>query len=103
MSRYFGSIVLCIAYMLTGTGCQERLPIAEKMTNPLQETLDQQQLELQIPGISAAVIFPDNSTWLGTSGKSSNSEAINSDMLFGLGSVTKTYIAALILQKGVFA
>ena len=87
----------------------------EKMAKLFQETLemqhsiehtmqgDQQGHELKVPGISAAVIFPDNSTWLGTSGKSSNSEAINSDMLFGLGSVTKTYIAALILQKGVFA
>ncbi|MGB3861549.1 MAG: serine hydrolase domain-containing protein [Candidatus Aminicenantaceae bacterium] len=98
MRRYFGSIVLCIACTLIGTGCREQVLMAEKMTKTLQETLDQQQLELQVPGISAAVILPDNTTWLGVSGKSSNSEAINSAMLFGLGSVTKTYIAALVLQ-----
>jgi len=84
--------------------------MAEKMAKPFQETLeiqhsikhiiqgDQQRHELKVPGISAAVILPDGTTWLGVSGKSSDSEAMNSAMLFGLASVTKTYIAALILQ-----
>ena len=68
------------------------------MAKPFQETLDQQRHELKVPGISAAVILPDGTRWLGVSGKSSDSEAMNSAMLFGLGSVTKIYIAALVLQ-----
>jgi D-alanyl-D-alanine carboxypeptidase len=70
----------------------------EKMVKPFQETLNQQRQELKVPGISAAVILPDSTTWLGVSGKSSDSEAMDSTMLFGLGSVTKTYIATLLLQ-----
>jgi D-alanyl-D-alanine carboxypeptidase len=71
--------------------------MAEKIAKPFQETLDQQR-HAKIPGISAAVILPDCTTWQGVSGKSSDSELMNSTMLFGLGSVTKTYIAALVLQ-----
>jgi D-alanyl-D-alanine carboxypeptidase len=70
----------------------------KKMAKPFQETLNQQRQELKVPGISAAVILPNSTTWLGVSGKSSDSEAMDSTMLFGLGSVTKTYIAALVLQ-----
>ena len=81
----------------------------EQMAKLFQETLDmqhsvkhvvqgdQQGHRTEVPGISAAVILPDGTTWLGVSGKSSDSEAMNSAMLFGLASVTKTYIAALIL------
>lgn len=72
--------------------------MAEKTEKLFQETLDKQRDELKVPGVSAAVILPDGTTWLGVSGKSSDSEAMNSAMLFGLGSVTKTYVAALILQ-----
>ena len=84
--------------------------MAEKMAKPFQETLEMQhsiehimqggppQHEMKVPGISAAVILPDGTTWIGVSGKSSDSEAMNSAMLFGLASVTKTYIAALVVQ-----
>jgi len=72
--------------------------MAEKMTQPFQETIEQKRQELEIPGVSAAVILPDGTTWLGVSGKSSDSESMNSDMLFGLASVSKTYTAALVVQ-----
>ena len=110
MNRSLGLIALFTTSTLLVTGCREQVPMAEKMAKPFQETLemqhsikhiihgDQQRHELKVPGISAAVILPDGTTWLGVSGKSSDSEAMNSAMLFGLASVTKTYIAALILQ-----
>jgi D-alanyl-D-alanine carboxypeptidase len=83
--------------------------MARKMSKLFQETLDSQQAiehamqtdqrqELMVPGLSAAVILPDGSTWLGVSGKSSDREGMSSAMLFGLASVTKTYIAALVVQ-----
>ena len=62
--------------------------MVEKMAKPFQETLemqhsikhiiqgDQQRRVLKVPGVSAAVILPDDTTWLGVSGKSSDSEAI---------------------------
>jgi D-alanyl-D-alanine carboxypeptidase len=109
-NRYLMLIALAIANTLGATGCQEQVSMAEKMARPFQETLemqhsikhliqaDQQGQKLKVPGISAAVILPDGTTWLGVSGKSSDSEAMNSAMLFGLASVTKTYIAALVVQ-----
>jgi CubicO group peptidase (beta-lactamase class C family) len=83
--------------------------MAEEMAQPFQETLDrqqsirhvmqgEQQYEVTVPGLSAAVILPDGTTWRGVSGKSSDNKAMNSDMLFGLASVTKTYIAALVAE-----
>jgi len=98
MSRFTSPIVLSIAITLLLTGCREKVLMVEKVIKPFQNTIDERRLQLKVPGISAAVILPDGTTWLGVSGKSSNKEAMNSAMLFGLGSVTKTYIAALILQ-----
>ena len=80
------------------------------MTKPFQETLDSQRATehlmqgdqpghmAKLPGLSAAVILPDGTLWLGASGKSSESQAMNSALRFGLASVSKTYIAALVLQ-----
>jgi D-alanyl-D-alanine carboxypeptidase len=65
---------------------------------PFQETIDRQRQQLGIPGVSAVVTLPDGTTWLGVSGKSSASEAMDSAKLFGLASVSKTYIAALVVQ-----
>lgn len=51
-------------------------------------------------GISAAVIIPNGDTWTGTDGISTTTPSviINSDMLFGIGSCTKNFTAALILK-----
>ena len=109
MNRYLGLVALSIAITLLVTGCREQVQMAEEMAQPFQETLEiqhsiehiiqgEQRHKLQVPGISAAVILPDGTTWLGVSGKSSDSEAMDPAMLFGLASVTKTYIAALVIQ-----
>ena len=109
MHRSLGLIALIAASTLLVTGCLEQVQVAEKRAEPFQETLEMQHSiehnmqgeqgdALKVPGISAAVILPDGTTWSGVSGKSSDSEAMNSAMLFGLSSVTKTYIAALVAQ-----
>ena len=109
MTRYPGLIALLMTVTFLMTGCQEQVPMAEEMAEPFQETLQmqrsikhimqgEQRLALEVPGLSAAVILPDGSTWLGASGKSSDSESMDSAMLFGLASVSKTYIAALVAQ-----
>ena len=98
MNTFLKLIVSFLIGTLLAAGCRERVRMAEMMTNPFQEVIDQKRLELKVPGISAAVILPDRTTWLGVSGKSSDKEAMKSALLFGLGSVTKTYVAALILQ-----
>ncbi len=51
-------------------------------------------------GISAAAIIPGRETWTGTDGYSTQSpeRAIQPGMLFGIGSCSKSYTAALLLK-----
>jgi D-alanyl-D-alanine carboxypeptidase len=65
----------------------------------LQVELDNIRARLGIPGISVTVIFPDDSSWTGTSGRAdvAANEVVTPDTAFALASVSKTYTAALIL------
>jgi D-alanyl-D-alanine carboxypeptidase len=49
-------------------------------------------------GVSAAVIMPDDETWVGVSGVSHGTAEITTDMLFSAGSIGKMFTAATILQ-----
>ena len=98
MSRSLASITLFAICTLLVTGCQRQTSMAEELAKPFQETIEQQRRRFNIPGVSAAVILPDGTTWLGVGGMSSNRQAMEPDMLFGLASVSKTYTAALVTQ-----
>ncbi len=80
-------------------GCVSNIDLERsELTDRFQLVLDDQRSANNIPGISAAVITPDGWIWRGVSGISSETEAMKPEMLFGLGSVSKIYVAALILQ-----
>ena len=64
----------------------------------MQEVLDKGISKYGARGVSAAVIFPDGKVWTGTSGISHDTVAIEPDMLFAIGSVTKNVVAALTLK-----
>ncbi|MFQ5769492.1 MAG: serine hydrolase domain-containing protein [bacterium] len=66
----------------------------------LQAVLDEELISQDLMGISAAVITPSLGTWLGVSGMSNPAagDSIAPDMLFCAGSITKTYVAALVLN-----
>ena len=68
------------------------------MGEELQAALDNGIATLGGKGISLAIILPDGQTWTGTSGISHGTTPISSDMLFSIGSATKTFTAATILQ-----
>jgi len=76
----------------------EREAVDSELSQRLQTILDEYRESWNIKGISAAVILPDNRKWLGVSGMSSEADSITSDMLFGIGSLTNSYIAALVLK-----
>ncbi len=66
----------------------------------LQSVIDQQRASMNIPGVSAAVILGDGSRWSGVSGKSmlGPGTAVGRDTPFVVGSITKTFIASLMLE-----
>lgn len=69
--------------------------------NPkLQNILDQTLKASGIKGASAAIILPDNEIWIGVSGMSDPTvgKQIIPEMLFDIGSIGKSYLAALVLQ-----
>ena len=70
------------------------LTLAEK----LQQVLDTELGRHNGIGVSAAVIIPGRTPWHGVSGVSHWTTAITTDMLFGIASNTKNFMAALILQ-----
>jgi D-alanyl-D-alanine carboxypeptidase len=65
----------------------------------LQARLDRDRLRLGIPGVSATIVFRDGSTWSGTSGLANvaTGASVTPATAFALGSVSKTYTAALIV------
>lgn len=65
----------------------------------LQTKIEQLKSSYSLVGISAAAYVPGQGTWEGTAGiSSSDSDKMNSEMVFSSGSITKNWIAAIILQ-----
>jgi D-alanyl-D-alanine carboxypeptidase len=66
----------------------------------LQKALDGIRSAGSYPGMSAAVMFPDGTLWAGASGLAvrSSKTAATADTLFSVGSITKTFVAALVCR-----
>ena len=75
---------------------QDLKPAAAKR---LQGTLDRVRREQEIPGAAAAVVI-DGCLWVGASGLADvrTREPVRAETLFAVGSVTKTFVAALVLK-----
>lgn len=74
--------------------------LATQLDAQLRQVLDQRRTALNIPGISAAIIFPDGSTWSTALGLAEVAPArlATTSTPFVVGSVSKTFVAAAILQ-----
>lgn len=86
-------LVSAVIFFLSCAGDQQ-VPFEQKLQNALDKQIDKYSVE----GVSAAIIFPDGATWTGTSGISHDTVAIKPDMVFAIGSITKTFTAALTLK-----
>ncbi len=64
----------------------------------LQEVLDEGIISYDIKGVSAAMSFANGEIWKGVSGISHDTVTIKQETLFCIGSITKNFIAALILD-----
>lgn len=101
----FGRIIISLLVELVlltfilEAGCTNNSSrIHPSLASQLQTVLDDQRRSQGIPGISAAVITQKGQKWFGVSGHSAKKDSLKPEMLFGLGSITKTYIAALVLK-----
>jgi D-alanyl-D-alanine carboxypeptidase len=109
MSRKFFIILTFGVYILTITACNpyentpsakqdlKELPYAEALHNALNLALREGQGEQDL-GISAAVIVPGYESWVGVTGNSHSGVPLTSEMLFNVGSVAKSFEAALALD-----
>ena len=101
-------IFFIVILMITISSCSEDDPIQSDPTmgEELQAALDNAIVTYGGKGVSLAVILPNGTTWAGTSGISTANTPINPEMLLSIGSVTKTFTSAVILQlaeEGVLA
>jgi D-alanyl-D-alanine carboxypeptidase len=73
--------------------------ISAGLRHQLQHVIDHARSHEPVPGISAAVITPDDS-WMGVTGKADlgTGARVEPDTPFSIGSVTKTFVATVILQ-----
>jgi len=98
-------IILCLiplsACTVLGDRQLVRDPVFDKQFSAiLQETLEMAARIQKADGISASLYISDLCHWQGTTGKTKPDPGVpvESDMLFGFGSITKTFIAAIVLQ-----
>jgi D-alanyl-D-alanine carboxypeptidase len=66
----------------------------------LQASLDQLRVKEAIPGVSATILFPDGSTWVGVGGLADIKAGtpVTPDTAFAIGSISKTFLAVLVLD-----
>ena len=79
-----------------GSPAQRPPPVAER----LQRTLDRVRREQKLPGAAAASVMPGEGVWVGASGLADvhTREPVRAETLFEVGSITKTFVAGLILK-----
>lgn len=92
---YFKAFVAPEDRDLTGWGNIDTETAAE-----LQDVLDAAVNDLKVPGMQAYVRTPDNKTWFGVSGTVDfkRTALLRRDHILGVGSITKLFTAAVILQ-----
>jgi CubicO group peptidase (beta-lactamase class C family) len=72
--------------------------VAPALAARLGTELDAGLVALGSPGVQAAIVFADGSTWVGASGTSTDDQPMTPGLLMALASVTKVYTAGLVLR-----
>jgi len=92
------SLVLIIFLLLTNCGIS--MGVEPELATALQTALDESREAAGIIGVTMAVITPEQGIWLGASGVSDSRTGtpMAPENLLLIGSITKTFVSALILQ-----
>jgi D-alanyl-D-alanine carboxypeptidase len=100
MKKLLIFLLALIVMLLNSISCQRDVTTNTdlSMEDEFQSVLDEALNVYNIKGISAVVLIPGKKMWKGVSGISHESKAITPEMLFRIGSITKNYIAALVLK-----
>ncbi|MES2766112.1 MAG: serine hydrolase [Bacteroidota bacterium] len=88
------ALILCLSFLKAPA----QNGISPELAKELESSLFDLQVLNKVKGISAAVYFPGKGVWKGVSGLSHGSVPVDTNMLFAMGSNTKTVIAAEILK-----
>ncbi|MFT5141801.1 MAG: D-alanyl-D-alanine carboxypeptidase [Rhodothermales bacterium] len=96
-----GSWISFLACLLVLSACAppKPAPLEPGPEAELQALLDA-GIEKGIPGLSAVVATSEGVVWSGVSGMANlqTGAPVRPDMLFGIGSITKTFVAVVVLQ-----
>ncbi len=98
-------ISVLIAAAMTG---RAQSPVSPEMAEVLQRRLDSCVAAFNVPGISATLLLPGDRYWNGAAGVSDtySLDALDTTHVFYQASVTKMFVAAIVLQmieQGMFA
>ena len=97
-STLIQSILTCLTLFLLAGSPAAKAQVSQVLANSLQAKLDSLYVARGVEGISAAVYMPGRGTWKGAAGYSYGLVPIDTNMLFNIGSTTKTFVAAEILK-----
>ena len=101
MSRLKWFITIASVLIVSACGLQNSDIVSQHRSaaSDIQALLDH-AVTAGVPGISAAVATRQGIVWTGVAGSSDlqTGTPVRPDMLFGIGSITKTFVAAVILQ-----
>ncbi len=96
-----GLIAILLAVSLAGPASAAPAPVDPELATKLQARLDRWRVNHRAPGVAAAVRLHDGSRWVGTSGtRTTGKQAgpVGPATPFAVASLTKTFMAALVLQ-----
>jgi D-alanyl-D-alanine carboxypeptidase len=96
----FLAAVLALAGVVAVAPAPASAARADELGSALQTLLNKQRTSINIPGVTATVIFSDGSRWSGASGNAALSPktAATARTPFVVGSITKTFVAALVMR-----
>ncbi|MBW2458719.1 MAG: beta-lactamase family protein [Deltaproteobacteria bacterium] len=97
----FTSLLVLASFFMPACGGDDGAPTGEPtIGDRLQAMLDQKGADQVAPGATLTVTIPGEGLWVGATGMADVAGAVatTGDHMFGIGSVTKTFTAAVVLQ-----